>query len=84
MSILINKPICSYCQIEGHVREKCYKLNGYPDGHKLYKSRANPAMYHPMANNIISDHMHPPAADELHTVKVSNEQLQKLNEMLNR
>ncbi|XP_022869106.1 uncharacterized protein LOC111388581 [Olea europaea var. sylvestris] len=29
-------PICSYCHMAGHIAEKCYKLNGYPPGHKLH------------------------------------------------
>lgn len=25
--------MCSYCHKEGHIKEECYKLNGYPPGH---------------------------------------------------
>jgi hypothetical protein len=33
-------PIYSHCNLNGHTMEKCYKLHGYPPGHKLFtKSR---------------------------------------------
>ncbi|KAL9674443.1 hypothetical protein QQ045_030715 [Rhodiola kirilowii] len=25
---------CTYCELQGHVRETCYKLHGYPPGYK--------------------------------------------------
>ncbi|KAL9680578.1 hypothetical protein QQ045_018459 [Rhodiola kirilowii] len=31
---------CTHCQVHGHTKEFCYKLNGYPLGHKLYKGNA--------------------------------------------
>ncbi|CAM8987235.1 unnamed protein product [Rhodiola kirilowii] len=31
------RPYCTYCQLNGHTKEHCYKLNGYPPGHRLYK-----------------------------------------------
>ena len=31
--------MCSHCNVSGHTVEKCYKLHGYPPGHKLYKGR---------------------------------------------
>ncbi|KAL9674059.1 hypothetical protein QQ045_030326 [Rhodiola kirilowii] len=30
---------CTHCQMNGHTKEFCYKLNGYPPGHKLYKGK---------------------------------------------
>ncbi|KAL8088765.1 hypothetical protein AgCh_038520 [Apium graveolens] len=27
---------CDYCQTNGHTREKCFCLNGFPDWHKFY------------------------------------------------
>ncbi|KAG6736915.1 hypothetical protein POTOM_060146 [Populus tomentosa] len=32
-------PVCSHCNVSGHMVEKCYKLHGYPPSHKLYKGR---------------------------------------------
>ena len=33
------KPLhCSYCDLDYHVRETCWKLNGYPPGHPKHKS----------------------------------------------
>ena len=37
-----NKPTCDFCGYVGHVKEKCYKLYGYPPGHKLYKGQNQP------------------------------------------
>ncbi|CAM8951474.1 unnamed protein product [Rhodiola kirilowii] len=31
------KLYCTHCQMNGHTKEFCYKLNGYPPGHKMYK-----------------------------------------------
>ncbi|XP_075512761.1 uncharacterized protein LOC142548343 [Primulina tabacum] len=53
---------CDYCNWNGHTREFCYKLVGYPPGHKLYKAphtkkgqhgriyRDNPRTPRPSAN----------------------------------
>ncbi|GAB4848580.1 hypothetical protein Ancab_040146 [Ancistrocladus abbreviatus] len=30
---------CAHCKMTGHTMEKCYKLHGYPPGHKLYKGK---------------------------------------------
>ncbi|CAM8930112.1 unnamed protein product [Rhodiola kirilowii] len=35
------RPFCTHCQANGHTKEFCYKLVGYPPGHKLYKGRSN-------------------------------------------
>ena len=32
------RPVCSHCNIDGHIVDKCYKLHGYPLG---YKSKQN-------------------------------------------
>jgi hypothetical protein len=32
-------PVCSHYNAIGYMVEKCYKLHGYPPGHKLYKGR---------------------------------------------
>ena len=39
------RPMCSYCGKLGHIKEKCYKLVGFPPG---YKQKGKP----PMANQI--------------------------------
>lgn len=31
------RPSCDFCERTGHVKEKCYKLHGYPPGHKFHK-----------------------------------------------
>lgn len=33
-----NGMYCNYCHMKGHLKENCYKLVGYPPGHK-FKSR---------------------------------------------
>ncbi|GAB4856619.1 hypothetical protein Ancab_040496 [Ancistrocladus abbreviatus] len=30
---------CTYCKMRGHTIEKCYRLHGYPPGHKFYKGK---------------------------------------------
>ncbi|CAM8929156.1 unnamed protein product [Rhodiola kirilowii] len=35
------RPYCTYCQFNGHTKEHCYKLNGYPPGHRLYKGKGS-------------------------------------------
>ncbi|XP_022544224.1 uncharacterized protein LOC111199052 [Brassica napus] len=31
------KPVCTHCKRHGHTVQKCYKLHGYPPGHKLHQ-----------------------------------------------
>ncbi|KAG7970169.1 hypothetical protein I3843_07G068500, partial [Carya illinoinensis] len=31
-----DRPFCTHCKISGHTIERCYKLNGYPPGHKFH------------------------------------------------
>ncbi|CAM8921226.1 unnamed protein product [Rhodiola kirilowii] len=33
------RPYCTYCQFNGHLKEQCYKLHGYPSGHRLHKGK---------------------------------------------
>ncbi|CAM8945952.1 unnamed protein product [Rhodiola kirilowii] len=33
--------LCSHCQMQGHLKETCYKLNGYPPGHRLYRGTSS-------------------------------------------
>jgi len=30
---------CDHCKITGHTVQKCYKLYGYPPGHRLFKGK---------------------------------------------
>lgn len=32
----VNDTFCDYCNSNGHTRDKCFCLHGYPDWHKLY------------------------------------------------
>jgi len=35
-----------HCKMTGHTIQRCYKIHGYPPGHKLYKGRKVAAMAH--------------------------------------
>lgn len=37
----VEPPTCTHCHITGHIAEKCYKLHGYPPGHKLHPANKN-------------------------------------------
>ncbi|CAM8904486.1 unnamed protein product [Rhodiola kirilowii] len=45
---------CIHCQLQGHLKETCYRLVGYPQGHKLYKgdTTSNYRNSKPAANNV--------------------------------
>lgn len=30
---------CDYCKINGHTKDKCFKLHGYPQGHKFHQGK---------------------------------------------
>lgn len=34
-------PICTHCEMTGHTADRCYKLHGYPPGHKYHKPHLN-------------------------------------------
>ncbi|MCH80704.1 retrovirus-related Pol polyprotein from transposon TNT 1-94, partial [Trifolium medium] len=44
-----DKPLCAHCGISGHVKDKCYKLHGYPPGYRKGKSIA------PQSANAVAD-----------------------------
>lgn len=44
------QPICSNCGCRGHIADKCYKLHGYPPGHRL----ANNNSVHQQGRIILS------------------------------
>lgn len=31
-----SRPLCTYCGQYGHILQKCFKVHGYPPGHRLY------------------------------------------------
>ena len=31
--------LCDHCKLTGHTAKKCYKLHGYPPGHRLYRGK---------------------------------------------
>ena len=37
---------CAHCKMAGHSTQRCYKIHGYPPGHKLYKGRKVAATAH--------------------------------------
>ncbi|CAM8888286.1 unnamed protein product [Rhodiola kirilowii] len=45
---------CTHCNIPGHSKENCYKINGYPQGHRLHRdtNSQNSRGYKSMANNV--------------------------------
>lgn len=54
-----DKPVCSHCGMIGHLKIKCYKLVGYPPGHRLAKGKppvvnAAGSMSYNSSSNIIS------------------------------
>lgn len=50
------KPLnCSYCNRDNHVREKCWKLHGYPPGHSRNASTKRDGHTHPSVNHVKED-----------------------------
>lgn len=43
-----------FCRRIGHTKEKCYKLHGYPLGHKLYKGPNQFTLSHTLVNQIFA------------------------------
>ena len=35
--------ICDFCKKQGHIKEKCYKLHGYPPRNNTFNNRTNNA-----------------------------------------
>nr|GLL42289.1 uncharacterized protein LOC109158736 [Ipomoea trifida] len=49
-----SKPRCTHCGILGHTQQVCYKLHGYPPGHKYFKKGntvGNPPTVPPSPSN---------------------------------
>ncbi|CAM8883292.1 unnamed protein product [Rhodiola kirilowii] len=79
---------CSYCQLQGHVRETCYKLHGYPPGYKFTNSNTNPKASSTnnrggkgVANNVVSELSHAGSEEKAHhsTSESSPVQISSLN-----
>ncbi|KAA8537887.1 hypothetical protein F0562_027533 [Nyssa sinensis] len=60
------RPFCNHCHIHGHTTARCYKLHGYPPGHRLYQP--------PSANQVSSTDI-PTATPQLPFTKEQCEQL---------
>ncbi|XP_013709354.1 uncharacterized protein LOC106413059 [Brassica napus] len=45
------RPLCTYCNQLGHVVDKCFRLHGYPPGHKYNKSSHPNAGFAPRGQN---------------------------------
>ncbi|CAM8941688.1 unnamed protein product [Rhodiola kirilowii] len=49
---------CSFCKLQGHLRETCYKLHGYPPGYKFTNNKStnfNPRGNRSVANAVVSE-----------------------------
>ncbi|CAM8901857.1 unnamed protein product [Rhodiola kirilowii] len=49
------RPYCTYCQFNGHLKEQCYKLHGYPPGHRLHKGKNGNSQRLSSVNNVGTD-----------------------------
>ena len=70
--------MCSYCGKVGHIKEKCYKLVGFPPGYKQ-KGKL------PMANQVMMDldQSQNEAMHQTHNFSFTLEQYQQLISLLN-
>lgn len=77
------KLVCSHCQRIGHTIDKCYRLHGFPPGHKFHSknsnNRANSAVMIPSVPEMIN-----PTEDSSHDAitGLTNEQCQQIIAML--
>ena len=61
---------CAYCKKEGHSKEECYKLLGYPPGHPLHNKYQPPAQRNNTPNrnvrtvNMVTNETLPPMEPE--------------------
>lgn len=60
--------MCDYCKMQGHVKDKCFSLHGYPDWHRLHgepkpKIKSNLRKYNTnAATSTESVYFHKPTA----------------------
>jgi hypothetical protein len=74
----LRRPLsCSYCHGDTHTVEKCYFLNGFPVGHKLYgkniKPKAQRLAAYSIAKETISLHDNKPNESPTFTTKEYNQ-----------
>lgn len=80
---------CTHCQMKGHTKERCYKIHGYPPGHKLHNAGSSnggkPGKS--VVNNVVVEN--PKSAGEsldaknqLDSLKINQAQLDKLMSFL--
>ena len=68
---------CDYCRMSGYTVQRCYKLHGYPPGHKLYRGRKMAALAQSSdASTNISGHTY--EAPNLHTDQTTTPAVQTL------
>ncbi|KAL6291297.1 hypothetical protein ACE6H2_008807 [Prunus campanulata] len=77
------KPLhCSHCDQDHHTVDKCYKIHGYPLGHRLHKSgKGKGKGSSSSANNVASNG---PSLQEIHTAmpSLSEDQCKKIHAMM--
>ncbi|CAM8978347.1 unnamed protein product [Rhodiola kirilowii] len=78
------RPNCTFCHMQGHTRETCYKVHGYPPGHRMNKeSQQKTGII--MANNTTSNVTDAgTSADKNTQLDVIQEQLKQLFSMMNK
>ena len=59
---------CDYCNNDGHVRDTCFRLHGYPDWYKEYKARTHAANMAETPLQTTSTHVVTPLASTLSNV----------------
>ncbi|KAI5322613.1 hypothetical protein L3X38_031685 [Prunus dulcis] len=64
------KPLhCSHCDQDHHTVDKCYKLHGYPPGHRLHKSGKGKGKGSSSSANTVASNG--PSLQEIHTAMPS-------------
>ncbi|CAM8886686.1 unnamed protein product [Rhodiola kirilowii] len=80
---------CTHCQLQGHVKETCYKLHGYPPGYKFSRGGGsnNGRNTRGMANNVTSELSNAGAENKDHKAETSSvpiSSLQMTQDQLNK
>ncbi|GMI70518.1 hypothetical protein HRI_000721100 [Hibiscus trionum] len=76
-----SRPQCSHCGLLGHIKEKCYKLHGYPHG---YTTRSKQSHVN-IANDVLevlSFDSHPGSSSAFVNDSLSTQKCQQLISML--
>lgn len=90
---------CTHCNLRGHTKETCYKIVGYPPGHKNYKRNSGQHNRNThygnnktLANNVIVENAFTGGNNEMEQmegqlslggVKMSQEQINNLMNLIN-